>query len=52
MVILSGFCGTAPDKDRRDRFRRALTRRSSQYYAVLSKYCGLTRESFGRMSPA
>ncbi len=38
MVIFSGFCGTAPDKDRRDRFRRALTRRLSQEFAVFSNW--------------
>ncbi len=37
MVISARFCGTAPDNDRRDKFRRALTRRSLQYYAVLRK---------------
>ena len=36
MVIFSGFCGTAPDKDRRDRFRRALTRLSQNYTVLRS----------------
>jgi len=36
--FFSGFCGTAPDKDRRDRFRRALTRRLSQEFAVFSNW--------------
>lgn len=37
MVISARFYSTAPDNDRRDEFRRALTRRSLQYYAVLRK---------------
>jgi len=37
MVISARFRGTAPDNDRRDKFRRALTRRSLQYYGVLCK---------------
>ena len=38
MVVFSGFCGTALDKDRQDRLRRALTCRLSQEFAVFSSW--------------